>query len=75
MQQPRYSPAPPIRPPPPMARPPAFANVSSALLKYITLYKYIIQKYRETLASERSYSILNRSDRVLRFVVLMLKEI
>lgn len=38
MQQPRYSPAPPIptgiRPPPPMARPPAFANVSIGLLNF-----------------------------------------
>lgn len=52
MQQPRYSPAPPIptgiRPPPPMARPPAFANVSSALLEieYYTLQFHIyVPKY------------------------------
>lgn len=36
---------------------------------------YINSKISRTLASERSYTILNRSDRVLRIVVLMLKEI
>ncbi len=51
MQQPRYSPAPPIptgiRQPPPMARPPAFANVSSALLFYILIFYTIRNMYTE----------------------------